>query len=267
MSSDPCGHGYVFDNSQVQTASRFNALEAIFDAGSKRVIAELGLKAGWHCLEAGAGGGSIANWLSNEVGGEGHVLATDLDTRHLKRLDRANMTVRDHDVTRDPLPDCHFDLAHTRLLLIHLPDREQVMCKLVSSLKPGGCIVLEEFDSLSLRTNPQVNPAESPFPTLDALHRLMADRGAELRCGRLLAGRLRKLGLLDVGSEGRIFMWHGGSPGAQLMRANIEQLRPAILASGLVNESQIEDDLARLDDDGFAFPSPILWAAWGRRPS
>jgi hypothetical protein len=60
-------------------------------------------------------------------------------------------------------------------------------------------------------------------------------------------------------------MWRGGSPGADHMRANIEQLRTQILASGLVSASQLQQDLAALSRQEFAFPSPIMWAAWGRR--
>ena len=32
-----------------------------------------------HCLEVGAGGGSIAHWLCQAVGPTGRVLATDID--------------------------------------------------------------------------------------------------------------------------------------------------------------------------------------------
>lgn len=138
---------------------------------------------------------------------------------------------------------------------------------LVSALKPGGWLLAEEFDSLSLRSDPGANPAEGEFATLKAMHHVIAERGVELRCGRLLDSRLRRLELVDVASEGRIFMWQGGSPGAGLMRANIEQLRTEILTSGLVSEPQLQHDLTQLGKDDLAFPSPILWAAWGRRPS
>jgi ubiquinone/menaquinone biosynthesis C-methylase UbiE len=256
---------YIFDNVSDQASPRFRALESIFDPGTKRIIAELGAKPGWFCFEVGAGGGNIAAWLCDQVGPDGHVVATDIDTRHLQRLNHCNLTIRRHDIAEDVLPEGLFDLIHTRLVLIHLPEREQIMRRLIDVLKPGGWLLLEEFDSLSLRSDPGANPAEDEFATLKAMYHVMSERGVELRCGRLLDGRLRQLGLENVGSEGRIFMWRGGSPGADLMRANILQLRRRILASGHVSESQVEHDLAQLDRDDFTFPSPILWAAWGRR--
>ena len=256
---------YVFDNASAEAAHRFRALEAIFDPGSKRLLVELGVKPGWSCLEVGAGSGSIAAWLSERVGHEGRVLATDIDTRHLRHLRFGNLTVQDHDLRHAPLPEGCFDLVHMRLVLIHLPNREQVLQRLASALKPGGLLVVEDFDSLSLRPDPEVNPAESAPATLEARLRVMTDRGVELRCGRLLEGWFRRLGLVDVGNEGRVFMWRGGSPGADHMRANIEQLRTEILASGLVSAPQLQQDLAALSRQEFAFPSPIMWAAWGRR--
>ncbi len=52
-----------------------------------------------------------------------------------------------------------------------------------------------------------------------------------------------------------------------MFRANIEQLRAAIEREGVVTPAEVEADLARLDDPEFALPSPVMWAAWGRRPA
>jgi ubiquinone/menaquinone biosynthesis C-methylase UbiE len=256
---------YVFDNAGPQATQRFRALEAIFDPGSQRMLLDLGVEPGWSCLEVGGGSGSIAAWLSERVGRDGHVLATDIDTRHLKHLGFANLTVQDHDIRHAPLPANSFDLVHMRLVLMHLPNRHEVLERLASALKPGGWLVVEDFDSLSLPADPEINPAESALPTLTARLRVMSDHGLELRCGRLLDGWFRRLGLADIGSEGRVFMWRGGSSGADHMRANIEQLRTEIVGSGLASESEFQQDLMRLSQDEFAFPSPIMWAAWGRR--
>ena len=81
-----------------------------------------------------------------------------------------------------------------------------------------------------------------------------------------MPAQLRALGFKEISSEGRVFRWHGGSPGASVDRANIEQLREPMLSAGLLTEAEFEADLARLEDPGFAYPSPTLWATWGRRP-
>ena len=69
----------------------------------------------------------------------------------------------------------------------------------------------------------------------------------------------------DVDAEGRTFLWHGGSRGAAMIRANCQQLRAAILDTGLVTPDQFHEDVTRLANPTFAMRSPILWAAWGRR--
>jgi hypothetical protein len=48
-----------------------------------------------------------------------------LDPRFLAEKGRSNLEVRRHDVGLDPLPDTAFDLIRTRLVLIHVPHREQ----------------------------------------------------------------------------------------------------------------------------------------------
>src|SRR5262245_1930125 len=122
-------------------ATRFATLSAVFDRATRRYLLDRGLAAGWHCLEVGGGAGSIAHWLSEHVGAAGRVLVTDIDTRFLEALKSPNLEVLRHDVTRDPLPDGAFDLVHTRMVLIHLPLRHEVLQRLVAALKPGGWLV------------------------------------------------------------------------------------------------------------------------------
>ena len=256
---------YVFDNAAPQTAARFSALARIFDPGTVRHLSALGVGEGWRCLEVGGGGGSVAGWLCDRVGPVGRVVATDLDTRFLEQVDRRNLEVRRHNLLTDPLPAGPFDLVHVRLVLMHLRERESVLARLVGALKPGGVLLAEEFDSLSTLPDAAVNPAESPLPAFRALQDMLAGQGVDLRYGRLLSGRLRAHGLRDVFAEGRVFMWPGRSIGSELMRANLEQLRGAIIESGQINAEEFERDLARLDDDDFLASSPVMWAAWGRR--
>ena len=58
---------YVFD--------RLGALESLFDRSSQRLLTDLGVSAGWRCLEVGCGAGGLARWLSKQVGDTGRVLA------------------------------------------------------------------------------------------------------------------------------------------------------------------------------------------------
>ena len=56
-----------------------------------------------------------------------------LDPRFLDASNFSNMEIRRHNIVTDPLPDAAFDLIHARLVLIHIPEREQVLARLVPS--------------------------------------------------------------------------------------------------------------------------------------
>ena len=95
---------YAFDNVWVNARQRLQGLEQLLDAGTVRYLETLGVAEGWHCLEVGAGGGSVTGWLCRRVGPAGFVMATDLDTRFLEALASPNPDVRRHDIVADDLP-------------------------------------------------------------------------------------------------------------------------------------------------------------------
>jgi len=269
--SSGAGHSadsaYVLDNAGREASARFDALAAMYDPGTIRHLEERGVTSGWHCLEVGGGGGSIAAWLAARVGPAGRVLVTDIDPRFLESLQVPNLDVRRHDIVNDPLPEAAFDLVHSRLVLLHLSEREKALARMVAALKPGGWLVDEDFDASSMPPNAVINPGEVLLKTLTATRRVMEDRGADDRgFARRLFSRLRAHGLVDVAAEASIFMWASGSPGAALLRANFEQLHSSMIDAGYITEEEFNQDLARLDDPGFIMPSPIMWTAWGRRP-
>ena len=258
---------YTFDNAATQAATRFSALANIFDPGTMRHLTEIGVGRGWHCLEVGAGGGSIATWLCERVGGNGKVLATDIDTRFLETLDRSNLEVRRHDIASDPLPQAAFDLVHFRLVLGHLPNRDEVLGRLVTALRPGGWILAEEFDSWSLRPDQTINPAETSLKAFAAMQAVLGRHSFDGYYGRRLVTRLRAHGLAEISAEGRVFMFEGGTSGAELTRAAISQTRDEMIDAGAIAATEIERDLLQLNRPEFMMPSPIMWAVRGRRPA
>jgi SAM-dependent methyltransferase len=247
-------------------ATRFAALSAIFDTRTTHHLLGRGLGLGWHCLEVGGGGGSIGRWLSERVGDAGRVLVTDIDPGFLDSLRLPRLEVVRHDITRDPLPERAFDLVHTRMVLIHLPERDEVLRRLVRALKPGGWLVCEEFDAASSPPDPAVSPGEVMLKTQQAMGRLNDERGVDRRCGRLLFGRFRALGLVDLGAEAGMSMVQPGSQMAMLLRASYERRRAAMINAGYVTDDEFDRDLARMEAADFMMPSPIMWTVWGRRP-
>jgi SAM-dependent methyltransferase len=258
---------YAFDNAAPQADGRFTALTAIFDPGTIRHLRELGIGAGWRCLEVGAGGGSVASWLSEQVGAAGRVIATDIDVRFLERLQKSNLEVWRHDIASDPLPEATFDVIHLRLVLGHLPNREDVIARLVAALRPGGWLLAEEFDSHSMRADRATNIAETALKSHGAMQDVLARHGFEGYFGRRLMGRLLAHGLSGVTAEGRVFMFQGGTSGAELTRAAISQARDEMITLDAVTAAEVEYDLAQLRREDFMMPSPVMWAVRGRKPT
>ncbi len=112
---------YIMDNNWVNERERLAALEHNLDPGTISALTEIGVLNGWNCLEIGAGGGSITEWLCKQVGPEGKVTATDMNTRFIDVLDYENLEVRKQNVVTEDLPTGKYDLVHARFLLAHIP--------------------------------------------------------------------------------------------------------------------------------------------------
>jgi len=256
---------YVFDNAGKTAEARYNQLARLYDPNTIRHIEQRGIDRGWACLEVGGGGGSIASWLCARVGLAGHVLATDLDPGFLQSLSYKNLEVRRHDIRTEGLPREEFDLAHARLVLIHLPDREIALKRMIDAVKPGGWIVVEEFDTLTFLPDPAVSPGEANLRVRHALHEALSARGVDLHCGRLLAHELKASGLVEVGVEASVSLWGGKSTGTDLMKLNFEEMRDPMVSSGLISQEEFDADLKRIDEQDLLMPSPMMWTAWGRK--
>jgi SAM-dependent methyltransferase len=258
--------GYLFDNARAQAPGRFGALEASFDVLTQRHLAARGLRPGWRCLEVGAGSGSVARWLAGQVGADGYVLATDIDARWTDGNGLPNLEIAEHDIVSDPLPAAAFDLIHARLVLVHLPARDEVLTRLAAALKPGGWLVVEDFESslpqcLSAATAEEHVFVKVAHAIVEALHR----RGADMTYPRTLPGRLRRAGLTAAGASGHLVFFQGGTPEAALHQANIEQVGPALVAAGLATEADIGIARRLLRDPAFTGIHPLLITAWGRK--
>lgn len=261
---------YVFDNAGLQTGRRFASLEELYDPGTIRHLDARGVDTGWRCLEVGGGGGSIAAWLASRVGSAGRVVVTDIDPRFITALASrglANVEVQRHDIINDPLPEGMFDLVHTRLVLSHLPGRDAAMDKMVAALKPGGWLVIEDFDNLLADQSPTGSPSAVALyrKVREAQRTVMTRHGVDHAYARTLYHQLIARGLAAVGIEGSVTLYPAGSPGVELIRANIEQVRAEAISAGLMEEREVDDVLQLLDDPAFSTISGVMMTAWGQR--
>jgi 2-polyprenyl-3-methyl-5-hydroxy-6-metoxy-1,4-benzoquinol methylase len=261
---------YIYDPSTEEERKRLNALETVLDADTFRVLERIGVSEGWRCLEVGGGGGSVTRWLTERVGPEGSVVATDLSPRFLEEIDAPNLEVRKHNVATDPLEENAFDLVHSRDVLEHIPEREAVLDKMVAALKPGGWLVAEDVDFVgALRAegfgeDSELTPFEGQMWT--GMVRSMKARGVDAEYGRRLPWRLKARGLEDIDAIVRGGLAKAGSPGATLAALSTKQLRPLLVEGGM-SDADVDRLRENLQSDEFMGFGPLQVAAWGRKPA
>ncbi|WP_411388602.1 class I SAM-dependent methyltransferase [Pseudomonas sp. MPB23] len=250
---------YLADQHAGQLA-RLRTLERAFDPLSQAVFDQLGLTCKSAILDLGAGAGSLAGWLSKRYP-DSTVTATDIDTRFL--TDIPGIRVITHNAVTDGFPVGSFDVVHVRALLCHLTERESILTRAVTWVRPGGWLVVEDMSlQPSLRTaNPVFRKVAQAGVTL-----LEQSIGSDMLWADTLPERLRDRGLSSVGHcthEGRI---GDNSPADAFWAATTEQAGPALLKLGLLTQDDL-DAMANLRaDPAFTDAALTFVSAWGQVP-
>ncbi len=243
---------------------RLAILARLRDPFSIAVFERIGIRDGWSCLEVGGGSGLLARWLAERVAPSGSVLSTDVDLRfHVPA--RGNLEVRQHDITRDPLPADHFDLVHARAVLQHLARRTEALDRMIAAARPGGWIVAEDgdFRAMEEQERPPHFAAVSDAMTRMALGMRAWDR----YFGRRLLALFQARGLEEVVAEGHVWTMRGGSDGAEWYVKAMEYAVPGLVAGALVSREQAEGALREARSPDFAILSPLAVIARGRKPA
>lgn len=256
---------YLFDSAERYAAGRFAALETCYDHVSRHQLDLTGLAPGWRCLEVGGGGGSLGGWLGERVGPGGEVTVTDLEPRWADGRPRPpHVRLLRHDIVRDPPPSDGYDLVHARLVLLHLPERRRVLRRLVEALRPGGWLVLEEFDCgwTPVLSAPDAEAVALFERVHTALTRLLRDAGADPLWGRRVLGAMAEAGLTGLAATTYAEAWPGGCAGIALHLHNVDQVADRLG----VSDAELAGFRDLLKDPAFVVNSYPLISARGRRP-
>lgn len=262
---------YVFDPAWTLEHERLLAIESLFDEDSMRHLLQLGLGPGWHCLEVGCGAGGIACRLARLVGGSGRVVAIDLDTRFVDGRDVENLEVRRQDLMVGPLEESSFDLVHARAVVMHIPDRQRALERMVASARPGGWVVIEDPDfgaPMAAAMANYLHPAGHAALSrrmYGALEAIFTTAGGDPSYGSRLIDSLKAAGLEDVGGALHTPLVAGGTD--RFVPGTVEYLRSRLPGTGLISPDEVECFL-RLTNDPFTTYAPLMAVtAWGRRPA
>jgi SAM-dependent methyltransferase len=249
---------------------RLEQLERVCDPVTTNRLMRLGVGPGWKCLEVGAGRGSVARWLADRVGPEGHVVATDLDTRFLKDPSEKNIEVREHDVLERPFEPNTFDLVHARALLMNLPEPKQALERMAQAVKPGGYLCIEDVDWSTLSAVDLDHPAAYEFGRLSraGFDAVRAAGVSDGYFGRRIQGLVEGLGFDQTDGDGVVQIGRGGDHVAgrlQLLNLKLPMVK-ILLTKGIMTDPEYESLSALYQDPAFAFIGFTLFGAWGRKP-
>ena len=78
-------------------------------------------------------------------------MATDVETDFLaaEAARYPTLEVLRHDITTEDLPT-GFDLVHARWLVEWLPDKREALGRMMAALRPGGVLIVEEPDFVTI---------------------------------------------------------------------------------------------------------------------
>lgn len=266
VSAQEASPRYAFDNDSGEAANQLAYIGETTDSHTRTILDKIGVSAGWRCWDVGAGAGTIAHWLAERVGPDGQVLASDVKPQHIAM--RENLRVQHHDIRIDPLPAETFDLVHSRLLLMHLPDREHLISRMAAALRPGGRLVVSDWqtDHLDLILDaPDETSAQLFQKFLEICRAGSPGAGIDTRWATRANRLLRKAGLTDVTTEIHAGSWAGGSGACLLHRSNTIQLESGLLSAGF-KETELQRLRDVLLDPRFVIASHLMFTTVGTFP-
>lgn len=158
---------------------------------------------GWRCVEVGAGTGTVSFPLAERVKGRGGQIDlverspryADYLRRGIERRRLKHARVVEAEILNADLPRNRYDLVFARWVFLFLPKVEEHLRKMISWLKPGGMLAIEDYHRDSMAIYPRL----STWSDLVIADRAwFASQGGDLNIAGRLPGLYRKLGLKDI---------------------------------------------------------------------
>jgi ubiquinone/menaquinone biosynthesis C-methylase UbiE len=268
------GAAYVLGSDDEEIARLDGQARSIAGA-TEALLRAAGIGGAMRVLDLGTGLGHVALLVAGLLDTEGSVLGVDQSGRLLEIAERRRVAAGAENVSfvrsdaRTFTADEPFDAIVARLLLFHLPDREELLRRQLEALRPGGKMVVIEFDIGAMRAEPEVPLVTQVRGWIEAAFR---SAGADPRIGARAGQLLRRTGFADVSTFGIQSYFEPSDPIGPLLCAGVARsLAAQIVAQGIADEAELglQTLQARIAEavgarDAVMLP-PTVVGAWGSR--
>jgi SAM-dependent methyltransferase len=258
---------YLLAN-QPSELERLRLQSLVWEPTGRQLLSKVAGGSGGRALDMGCGAMGWLRILSEWVGPSGSVVGADIDESMLdaarsfmENEQIANVELVVDDLFESKLAPQSFDLVHARYQIAPLGRGPEQVAAHLRVLKPGGALVLEEWDLGSWHLNP---PAPAAERLIELLAEIFAGLGGE--AGRGLPELLREVGIEEPGLDAHVIALKPGHPYLQLPLQFSIALEPRLL------ETLSEEELAALRREAEAeLAEPGRWGttftliqSWGR---
>lgn len=151
--------------------------------------------------------------------------------------------------------------------MVNVDDPTAVVRDMVSLVRPGGSVALQDIDWVSRICHP---PLAAWDVLIDAIATLWSRNGQDVHIGRKLPGLLRDAGLVDVEIYASTRVFTRGHPFHTLLVDRAIHCRDALIEHDLLTGEEIDDCVAQLrihlDRPDSLVLHGTFFHTWGRVP-
>ncbi|HEX7427057.1 MAG TPA: methyltransferase domain-containing protein [Mycobacterium sp.] len=201
------------------------------------------------------------------VGVERSEESVELPRRFVREQGLANVEIIHGDARSTGLARDSFDLVTSRLVLVNIPQPEEIIAEAVALVRPGGSVAFHEGDWSIHVCDP---PLQAWDRAGDLLITYARSAGIDLFIGRKIPRLLRAAGLVDVEAHPLIHIYPPGHARRSILLDFVEDVSERLVETGTASPAELEtltDSLRRhLDDPDTLVVSHLFVQAWGRKP-
>jgi|KBSMisStaDraftv2_1062788.scaffolds.fasta_scaffold561739_1 ubiquinone/menaquinone biosynthesis C-methylase UbiE len=263
---------YPLGGTQAELGRLLTQAEA-YEPQANWLLDQIGVRSGWRAIDIGCGPIGILNLLSQRVGPHGSVVGLEREARFVEmakaevaKRGLCNVQMIEADAVATGLEKASFDLAHERLVMINIPARDALLTEMLSLLRPGGTVALEDVDNVSWLCQP-AHPSWDILLTV--FHTVFHAGGGDGFIGRRLQVMLCAAGVQNIQIKVTVETPALGDYRRTHLISLIDSVRDKVIAMGLLNEVELKEHrealVCHLNDPATTVIDKLLVQSWGQK--